>query len=363
MQKALNLVQYLITTKNFIPKGGLASFCINLSLLLYLKTAKSQMNENQKSLEVSSILKHKEERKQRKEQNIRYHELLSQVWDIPLSNKQRVYIKDCGTFLEFLGDQDLEYVKLGSGNFCKNRFCPHCSYNLARKNALELQVLMQYLESLGYSFIFLTLTAPNVTAEELEQELRDYSQSFDRLFKRKEVSSVVNGYTRKLEVTYNRKTDTYHPHYHVLLAVSEKYFSGKYYIPRARWLKLWQECKKDPSITQVDVRKYKDKDTFEITKYIAKDSDYLYNEHVFKTFYLSLKGKRLLSYSGVFKDAAKLYSAGKLDYLLDTDQVEYIYKLYLRWLGVDYDISEPMELTEDEYIKYNKKPIKEIEVD
>ena len=321
------------------------------------------MNKLNTNAETSSILKHKEERKQRKEQNIRYHELLSQVLDIPLSSKQRVYIKDCGTFLEFLGDQDLEHIKLGSGNFCKNRFCPHCSYNLARKNALELQVLMQYLKSLDYDFIFLTLTAPNIAGYELEQELREYSRAFDRLFKRKEVSSVVKGYARKLEVTYNRDRNDFHPHYHVLLAINKSYFDSRNYIPRARWLKLWQECKQDPTITQVDVRKYKGKDVFEITKYIAKDSDYLYNEYVFKTFYLSLKGKRLLSYGGVFKDAALKYDRGELDYLLDTDTIEYIYKFYMRWLGVDYDISETKELTEDEYIKFNKSLIKEIEVD
>lgn len=321
------------------------------------------MDNSNTNTEKSIILEHKEERKQRKEQNIKYNKLLSQVWDIPLSFTMREYIHNCGTFLEFLGDQDLEHVKLGSGNFCKNRFCPHCSYNLARKNALELQVLMKYLKSLDYDFIFLTLTAPNVTGDELEQELRDYSKAFERLFKRKEVSSVVKGYTRKLEVTYNRKTNTYHPHYHVLLAVNASYFTSRNYISRNRWLKLWQECKQDPTITQVDVRKYKGKDVFEITKYIAKDSDYLYNEHVFKTFYLALKGKRLLSYSGVFKEAAKLYDAGELDYLLDVDTIEYVYSFYMHWAGSDYDISETRELTEDEYQKYNKKFITEIEVE
>lgn len=321
------------------------------------------MTENNINLENSIITEHKEKRKQRKEQNIRYHELLSQVRDIPLSLKMRGYIEDCGTFLEFLGDQDLEHVKLNAGNFCKNRFCPHCSYNLARKSALKLQVLMEYLKSLGYEFVFLTLTAPNVPGEELEHELKEYSRAFDRLFKRKEISSVVKGYTRKLEVTYNRDRNDFHPHYHVLLAVNASYFSGKYYIPRARWLKLWQECKKDPSITQVDVRKYKGQDVFEITKYLAKDSDYLHSIYVFKIFYLSLKGKRLLSYSGVFKDASKLFDAGELDYLMDIDQIEYIYRLYFQWSGESYDVSEPMELTEYEYQKYNKNLIDDVEVD
>src|SRR5699024_11737812 len=69
---------------------------------------------------------------------------------------------------------------------------------------------------------------------------------------------------------------------------------------------------KNNLITQVDVRKVKatdnKKEVSEIAKYSAKDSDYLEDEKVFDTFYKSLSGKRLIVYSGLFKDASKLRS-------------------------------------------------------
>ena len=52
-------------------------------------------------------------------------------------------------------------------------------------------------------FIFLTLTTPNVSAGELEDEIKNYNKSFKKMMERKEVKQVVKGYVRKLEVTYD----------------------------------------------------------------------------------------------------------------------------------------------------------------
>src|SRR5699024_11385430 len=60
---------------------------------------------------------------------------------------------------------------------------------------------------------------PNVPADELNDEIKHYNQSFQRLMQRKEVKQIVKGYARKLEITYNEERDDYHPHFHVLIAV------------------------------------------------------------------------------------------------------------------------------------------------
>src|SRR5690625_5336380 len=73
---------------------------------------------------------------------------------------------------------------------------------------------------------------------------------------RKEIKTIVKGYVRKLEITYNEKRDDYHPHFHVLLAVDKNYFNNSWsYIKRDRWLKLWQQVTKNSLITQVEDRK------------------------------------------------------------------------------------------------------------
>src|SRR5690625_7252311 len=105
---------------------------------------------------------------------------------------------------------------------------------------------------------------------------------------RKEVKTIVKGYVRKLEITYNEKRDDYHAHFHGLLAVDKNYFNNSWsYIKHERWLKLWQQVTKNSLITQVDERKVsnsKDDKVFEFAKYSVKDSEYVFNKEVFNTF-------------------------------------------------------------------------------
>ena len=88
-------------------------------------------------------------------------------------------------------------------------------------------------------------------------------------------------------------------------------------------VKMWREAKQDDNITNVHVAKVKDSDEenvyTEISKYTAKDSDYL-NEmakkklreseqekqkEIFGFFYDSLKGRQVITYNKIFKDLAK----------------------------------------------------------
>ncbi|MDG3039656.1 protein rep, partial [Roseicyclus marinus] len=91
-------------------------------------------------------------------------------------------------------------------------------------------------------FIFLTLTTPNVTSEYLENEIKHYNKAFKKMVERKKVKSILKGYVRKLEITYNKKRDDYNPHFHVLIAVNKSYFTDKrYYISQKEWLNLWRD--------------------------------------------------------------------------------------------------------------------------
>ncbi|MDU7471588.1 MAG: protein rep [Serratia marcescens] len=256
-----------------------------------------------------------------------------------VSNTSIERINDCGSFLMFLGDMELENIKLHKSNFCGNRFCPMCSWRTALKDSLEISILMEHLrKEENKEFIFLTLTTPNVTKEELEPSIREYNRAFKKLMERKEIKTIAKGYTRKLEVTYQSQQfitkelwkrkksyyvgkglkigdeepnfNTYNPHFHVVIAVNKSYFKkSNLYITQERWLELWRSAMGDDRITQVDVRKAKAndyKEIYEIAKYSAKDSDYLINRDVFKTFYTALKGKQLIVYGGLFKNTDKM---------------------------------------------------------
>ena len=173
--------------------------------------------------------------------------------------------------MSFVTEKTLEKKKLYKANPCKNRFCPMCAWRKARKDALGLSLMMQYIQQEeSKSFIFLTLTTPNVTDRYLEDEIQNYNHAFQKMFKRKKVNSIAKGYVRKLEVTYNAERDDYHPHFHVLIAVNRSYFKDtKSYISQKEWLNLWRDVTGNPDITQVHVQRVKQnnqKELYEMAK-------------------------------------------------------------------------------------------------
>lgn len=299
-----------------------------------------------------------------KKKNVEFSKFIKGVDEI-MSDKVKERIFSCGDFLQFLSDEKIEYLKLENANFCNHRFCPQCSANKAREDAVQLATMVEYIrQELDYDFLFLTLTAPNIKADEVQEELKEYPKAFERLFKTKRIKAISKGYVRKLEMTYNSERNDFHPHYHVLIAVNKSYFTqSTQYISQKEWLNMWQKAKRDTNISQVDIKKFKSQDDafkaiFEISKYISKDSDYMYSPEVFKVFYKALKGKRMLSYSGCFKDAVKLYKAGDLvDYMGEdpSEKIKFVKRLWYAWdkSAHDYDAVQVQELSDEEIEKAN----------
>lgn len=235
-------------------------------------------------------------------------------------NKRAESVVSCGTFLEFARYPDK--YKLHRANFCRDRLCPMCSWRRSYKIFGQVSQIMDVLDS-DYAFIFLTLTVPNCEADELSNTLDELSKGWSRLIKYKRFSKACKGFFKALEVTYSSRLGNYHPHYHVILAVSKSYFKGRDYINHDEWLDMWRKAMRDPSITQVDVRRVRDKDSSvmdscvksvksavaEIAKYSVKDSDYLIGnsekETDFRvyTFAEALHNRRLCAFGGCFKVA------------------------------------------------------------
>lgn len=295
---------------------------------------------------------HLEEITERKIKNERLHELVMSLSDkkkIEMSNSGTLRIHSCGSWLQFLADKGIEKTKLVNGIFCNNRFCPICGKKKALKDAVEIKVMTEYvMQELKRQYIFVTLTAPNVSGEKLSEEITRYYRAFNHFIKLKKYKKIIKGYIRKLEVTYNndkksKSYNTYHPHFHVLISVTSNYFKPGYYIKQADWLKDWQEVMQDESITQVDVRRLKtktkdmlDKSILEITKYIAKDSNYLSSEEVFENFYKGLKGKRQYGYGGDFKVARTKLKNKELEDYFTEDATEWYWLLTNRWENKNY---------------------------
>lgn len=103
-------------------------------------------------------------------------------------------VKSCGDFMQHLTNLEMSAKRVHRFNSCGNRFCPLCTWNKAKKDAIMLSVLMQSIrEQEEQEFIFLTLTAPNVQGNDLKKEIDRFNHAFNKLFKRRNVEKVLLG--------------------------------------------------------------------------------------------------------------------------------------------------------------------------
>lgn len=229
--------------------------------------------------------------------------------NLKANDKKAKRIRNCASYLDFYTDTTEEYKKLAHGYFCHDRFCPVCSNLKMRRDSFELLSCINVLKKyFCYQFLMITLTVKNVKSDILKDEIKKIKRSFKKFRELQAFKKMSKGYVCKLEVTYNKEVNSYHPHLHLICAVNRSYFTSRDYLSRTKILQMWRDSYQDQEITQVDIRKINTstiKDILEITSYAAKNSDLFYSYEVFKTYYNSLKSVQILSYNSCFRDIRK----------------------------------------------------------
>ena len=239
-------------------------------------------------------------------------------------------IRLCGSDVGIVGN------KIVSANFCRHRLCPMCQRRKSLKVYSDFCRIYEDLKD--YAFLHLVLTVSNCNGCDLSETIDLMQKCSSRFFNHSDIKRVFVGVARCLEVTYNSKTITFHPHYHCLVAVKKSYFTSRYYLKRERLVNIWSAiwC-----MRWGNVRKIKDSmiDSYnlvngshlqlyvakadsgalpEIAKYAVKPLDLnLTNKErasVLDVLYMGLKNRRLIQTYGVIKDSAK-----KLKINLDDD--------------------------------------------
>ena len=211
-------------------------------------------------------------------------ELLAEASTYLGEEKRAERVGKCASHLLFLEClQDSAHPKkLKAANFCKDRLCSACQWRRSLKEfAVALKIAHTALDRHPtLRFLFLTLTVPSVSMEDLPDTLTLITESWHRLKKRAEVKRCVRGFHRAIEITYNTVNMTYHPHVHAVIAVPSRYFKSDMYIKRDRWLQMWQESTRMPQITQVDVRaiKHSSKDDIKLVQAFAEACKYSVKE-------------------------------------------------------------------------------------
>ena len=249
---------------------------------------------------------------------------LADVYDALSLSERADTVRGCGSFLRFeLTSSDSS--RLVYANFCKDRLCPSCTWRRSLKVFRHVSKCLDFLEPLGYRYLFLTLTVKNCSSDDLIKTIDLLNASKIKLFQRAKVKKFLRGAFCALEITYNRKTGLFHPHLHCLLAVSSTYFAD-FYLKQAEWAELWRSCAELDYLPIVDIRRVKSanldvvgsdlacieykKAVSEVAKYTVKDSQYLTGNFELDMFLVStlssaLHKRKLCSFIGCFFDAHK----------------------------------------------------------
>ena len=284
--------------------------------------------------------------------------------------KKSERLQSCGMHLWFNIFSDGnggEKMKIKHAESCRVRLCPLCTWRRSIKIHTHMRKILEHMqEENKYQYILVTLTVPNVPGDKLNDKLDELMKAWNRLQTYKRYKTAVKGWYRGLEISHNVQKwqgkwvktkngkqrfvmffdengnkipnpfyDTYHPHFHCIMAVSKSYFDSRDYIPQAEWLEMWRKATRDNSITQVDVRKVKPKKgadptdiigaVCEVTKYTVKNGDYIlpkdWNMTLSSVEVLdkALANRRLVAFGGVMKEWHKKLN---LDDEIDGDLIE-----------------------------------------
>lgn len=248
---------------------------------------------------------------------------------------------ECGEMLQFSEcATDGTHPKfLKRANFCKIRLCPMCSWRKSLVVARQVRLVAHEAgQRKKLRWIMLTLTIRNMEGPMLSDELTHMFQAWNALARRKVFKDSIEGWFRALEVTYNAKKKTYHPHFHVLLAVRPEYFSGQKYMKQRDWVTLWQDVLNVDYTPVVDVRVAKNKKQedvqnidgaiYEVAKYTLKPSEIFSGDEDQTTEVVgvldnALRNRRLIAYGGLLKEIwSELEKRGKVSDVEDADLVQ-----------------------------------------
>jgi len=178
--------------------------------------------------------------------------------------------------------------------FCKQRWCGVCN-NIRTANLMN--GYREPLKTLKDPQL-VTLTIPNVQGTRLRSTIENMQNNFvliKRALERRYKIKIIA--LRKIECTYNAETDTYHPHFHIVMegeGISKEFIN--------EWLKRYPKAKRSAQ----DIRRAKKGTMQEIFKYftklVTKES---FHPKQMDIIFRAMKGKRVFQAYGLKKEVSE----------------------------------------------------------
>ena len=246
--------------------------------------------------------------------------------------KRGFRMKDCSKFITMSVCPDCGRSVGSSASLCRDRVCPTCAWRLSAKQSAEMLYTLTYINDIeNYTAAFLTLTVENCAVEQLEPTLKMMSEAWHRMLAKRKNKDLIVGTARSAEITYNQKSKTFHPHFHIIMlldgvepttkAIGEMnaYFNEEW----RKAARLIYQPITDLRLISTDAPLEYDKPIadqyrraiLETFKYTIKD-DQLADMPLgsFRYYVDAINGKRLVNYTGVVKEARQ-----QLDYCDDLE--------------------------------------------
>lgn len=230
--------------------------------------------------------------------------------------KTALKIKDCATFIGITNIDNIAHIV--KADFCRQRICNICAWRRQAKFIAQMQPVLNNISN-NYDFLFVTLTVKNTPYDGLKKAVDDMLIAYNKFLQLRKIKRVFKGVVRSLEITYNHEENTFHPHIHLLIAVEHDYFANDTkYITHTELTNMWQDSLKYDYAPICDIRKVNDTQAAECEtlKYALKPSKH---SQALSAFYYILKGRRLVSFSGIFAQQRKALKLSDFESVLTDD--------------------------------------------
>lgn len=229
--------------------------------------------------------------------------------------KRGLRMRDCGTFLNYKICPDCGKSFISSANLCRDKLCPTCAWRLSLKRFAEMCSTMSYLDEMDLGCAgFLTLTVKNCKPENLRYTVKKMNEDWNRMLASRKMKDVMSGWAKSLEITYNQETNTFHPHFHVIVLFEDFLGEGE---TQRLFRNAWSKACRLPYEPITDFRTIdrskeslgSDNDKIfgailETFKYSVKDKDIEDMPlQTFRDFVVGIQGLRFVSFGGIIKKA------------------------------------------------------------
>lgn len=217
-------------------------------------------------------------------------------------------------------------TKIVRANFCRERICNICSWRRQAKFTAQMIPTLNYIsQQYGYEYVMLTLTIKNVSFENVNSAVNLLLEGYKKLVRSKRFKMCFYGVIRSLELTYNSDNEEFHPHLHLMCAVDKRYFTTNY-ITQQELSFMWKTACGLSYIPIVHIQKITDdmSGAVETLKYSLKPTK---AKQALFVLYSTLKGRRLISFSGCFSYVRRELKLSDFDTIL-TDDIDRQHKRY-----------------------------------